>query len=491
VEAGGNAGLVVALDPRTGEPRWASKAKGWAGHSGGLTPITVGQIPCVAVLALQALVVIRLDEGHRGETLHEYPYETQFANSLAQPVGVGSSLLISSGFNQNQTIRLDLTPEKLTQRWVSKEVAGVHPPVVHNGSVYVTGKRLACLDWETGATRWSKGFGGPAGSMIMTADERLVVFGNKGDLMLVEGAKRSPTEAKILAEKRNLFKREAWPYLAMSSGYLVLKDRGGNLATYALTPPTARPAPPVTNTPAAPAPAITPPAPAPPAARVDLPADGLLTQWRVGQGDSITLPDGTKGKLTARGEASLNEAGHLVLAGGAWLLPPAVGEQLLAACRQTQELTLELAFRADVGKQAGPARLLSFSADPYNRNFTLGQADQQLILRLRTPRSGNNGMPDQKLATAKPETWQHLQVSYRDGQLLAWLNGEKVADSAALKGDFSNWTPMTLLLGNEAKDERPWRGQIAAFAVLAKALDHDRAQGRFKAWQASQAAIPK
>ena len=41
--------------------------------------------------------------------------------------------------------------------------------------------------------------------------------------------------------------------------------------------------------------------------------------------------------------------------------------------------------------QDGPARIVSFSTDPFNRNFDLGQEGRQLFFRVRTPVSGANG----------------------------------------------------------------------------------------------------
>lgn len=41
--------------------------------------------------------------------------------------------------------------------------------------------------------------------------------------------------------------------------------------------------------------------------------------------------------------------------------------------------------------QAGPARIVTYSKDAYNRNFTLAQLNRSLVFRLRTPVSGLNG----------------------------------------------------------------------------------------------------
>jgi VanZ family protein len=58
--------------------------------------------------------------------------------------------------------------------------------------------------------------------------------------------------------------------------------------------------------------------------------------------------------------------------------------------RQNQ-LTLLVLMQTNSLEQTGPARILTYSQDPGNRNFTLGQIHDTLTFRLRTPASGNNG----------------------------------------------------------------------------------------------------
>jgi VanZ family protein len=61
-----------------------------------------------------------------------------------------------------------------------------------------------------------------------------------------------------------------------------------------------------------------------------------------------------------------------------------------ALVRQNQ-LTLLVVMQTSDLEQSGPARILTYSQDPGNRNFTLGQIHDTLTFRLRTPASGNNG----------------------------------------------------------------------------------------------------
>jgi VanZ family protein len=56
------------------------------------------------------------------------------------------------------------------------------------------------------------------------------------------------------------------------------------------------------------------------------------------------------------------------------------------------QLTLVVWMRPDDLDQSGPARIVTYSQSPANRNFTLGQIGNTLTFRLRTPASGINGM---------------------------------------------------------------------------------------------------
>jgi hypothetical protein len=55
------------------------------------------------------------------------------------------------------------------------------------------------------------------------------------------------------------------------------------------------------------------------------------------------------------------------------------------------QLTLLVALRTNNLDQRGPARIITYSGDTGERNFTLGQIHDTLTFRLRTPSSGSNG----------------------------------------------------------------------------------------------------
>jgi len=74
--------------------------------------------------------------------------------------------------------------------------------------------------------------------------------------------------------------------------------------------------------------------------------------------------------------------------------------QLFDALVENGAMTLLVRFRTDDLDQTGPARIVTFSKDTFNRNFTLSQDGRALNFRLRTPESGLNGTEP---ATNTPE----------------------------------------------------------------------------------------
>jgi hypothetical protein len=80
--------------------------------------------------------------------------------------------------------------------------------------------------------------------------------------------------------------------------------------------------------------------------------------------------------------------------------PPGYGRSLLSSDEEVrfhdalvrqQQLTLLVFLQTNNVEQSGVARIITYSQDPGNRNFTLGQIHDTLTFRLRTPASDANG----------------------------------------------------------------------------------------------------
>lgn len=234
VEAGAAEGTLIGFDKRTGREMWRSEANDPAGHNGGPTPITVEGVPCVAVHHFNGLLVARVDPGREGETVATFPWRTDFGNNIATPAVQGSSVLLTSSYNQHRIARLDITMRGATPVWETREASKVCSPIVHQGSVYWAWRQMVCLDFETGKVRWKGGRFGDPGSCILTGDDRLIVWSNRGDLTLVESAMRSADAYSELARKKGIGRGDAWPHVVLADRRLLCKDRRGQLACFQL-----------------------------------------------------------------------------------------------------------------------------------------------------------------------------------------------------------------------------------------------------------------
>ncbi len=234
-EVGDDEGNLMAFSKTTGKRLWTSQSKDPAGHTGGIVPITVEGLPCVAVLTIHNLLVARLDTGHEGETLAEFPWETDFANNVATPTVLNNSIIITSEYNQYATTRLDVTRAGMKQVWKQPYASGGCPPVIHKGYVYWCWRGLYCLDFKTGKPIWRGGVFGDTASCIATTDDRLIIWGRRGDLVLAETATRSPKKYQELARRKDLMENDAWPHIVLSAGQLYCRDRDGNMQCFRLS----------------------------------------------------------------------------------------------------------------------------------------------------------------------------------------------------------------------------------------------------------------
>jgi outer membrane protein assembly factor BamB len=194
--------------------------------------MTVEGVPCVALLTQRNLAVIRLDAGKEGNTVATYPWITDFANNIAAAAVKDNHVLVTAGYNQSAICKLKVTLKGAEKVWQQKHFSKVCTPVIHDGHVYLVWQKVRCLDWETGEQKWEGGSFGDPGSCLVTADDRLVVYGHNGKLALAETAKRSPKAYKELAVRDHIFATQAWPHVVLAGGRIYCRDREGHLVCF-------------------------------------------------------------------------------------------------------------------------------------------------------------------------------------------------------------------------------------------------------------------
>ena len=131
------------------------------------------------------------------------------------------------------------------------------------------------------------------------------------------------------------------------------------------------------------------------------------------------------------------------------------------------------------------ARIVSYSANDANRNFTLQQTLYNYDFRLRTNETNLNGDP--ALSTPDADevlqaTLQHVVATYHpiDGRRV-YVNGALVTNADPIPGGtFVDWQDtFALVLGSEADGNGLWEGTIRLAAVHRRALTQEQAQQNF------------
>lgn len=125
---------------------------------------------------------------------------------------------------------------------------------------------------------------------------------------------------------------------------------------------------------------------------------------------------------------------------------------------KTSQFTLGLSLISHRSDQSGPARIISLSADPDRRNFTLAQEGTDLVFRLRTPFTGQNGVKPSLIVpnVFEPKELTDIVITYNGTDLLIFVNG-------VLRREKLPLTPGTVAFGHFFSSGALW---LKAFNVL-------------------------
>jgi ferric-dicitrate binding protein FerR (iron transport regulator) len=161
--------------------------------------------------------------------------------------------------------------------------------------------------------------------------------------------------------------------------------------------------------------------------------------------------------------------------------PPA---ELLQALRSSRELTVELWFTPAEARPGFDGAMLAWSSDLGARNFALVQRPSGAYeVSLRTTSTDPGGRPVLLTAegTAALRPTHLVYVRAAQGAERIYVDATERA-SGQRTGSFDGWDPgYRLFLGDEATEERPWKGALHRAAVYSRALAPAEILRNFKA----------
>jgi hypothetical protein len=209
--------------------------------------------------------------------------------------------------------------------------------------------------------------------------------------------------------------------------------------------------------------------------------EGLVLVWRNSNRPAETI-DPQSGasrifRVEARSTARFGRFFEMDPRGG-FFSGEGAQDAIAAACKKSNQLTLEAMIAPPDLQQAGPAAIISF-ASAETCDFLLGQQRERLVLRLRTSAAGAGGETLVDLGPLEAGRLQHVLISYQPERLTCYRDGQAVSVAPPVTGDFSAWTPARLTFGAGPVGERPWKGRIEGIALYNRFMEPAEAKARF------------
>jgi outer membrane protein assembly factor BamB len=223
---GGAKATLAALDKKTGDVRWKSAVPGGdeAAYSSVIAG-TVGKVKLYIQVLQKGVIGVAAKDGRflwrYTETVQKSP-----AN-IPTPVFHDGYVFTSTGMAGAGLIKLEAEGNtvKANQLYRSESMKNNIGGVVLVGDyIYGTaGKRLRCLEFKTGTTKWEDACVGTAG--VCCADGRLYLRSeDTGAVALVEATPDGYHE-KGRFEQPDRSKAKDWPHPVVANGRLYLRDQ--------------------------------------------------------------------------------------------------------------------------------------------------------------------------------------------------------------------------------------------------------------------------
>jgi hypothetical protein len=151
-----------------------------------------------------------------------------------------------------------------------------------------------------------------------------------------------------------------------------------------------------------------------------------------------------------------------------------LAERLKLASQRSNQFALEVCLTPEQLGETTPRRIVAVASDAYTYNLVLEQQDDRLLFRLRTTKGAQDRAVELcRIRAGRP---QHLLVTYLQGVLVCYLDGEPVLASLAIQGDFANWGAHPLTFGSG--DNGGWAGQLEGVALHSRFIGAEEARQR-------------
>ncbi|CAN5436806.1 hypothetical protein BH23VER1_BH23VER1_31560 [soil metagenome] len=212
--------------------------------------------------------------------------------------------------------------------------------------------------------------------------------------------------------------------------------------------------------------------------------EGLLLIWADNRStNDVALPDGTHQSFQFVPEkgARFGPRYDLNTTGGHFVLDQDPADRLALEIGNRSEFTIELVLTPKHTSTGGIVHtILSLGDESGIRNLTLAQEDGRYHLRVRT--MGTHADAEMSALTFGEVTADepaHLLVTYREGEIRTYLNGDEERSRRVVYKELGNWTPLPLIIGDAWAGGSDWHGHVEALAIYGRTFAREEAVDHF------------
>lgn len=166
--------------------------------------------------------------------------------------------------------------------------------------------------------------------------------------------------------------------------------------------------------------------------------------------------------------------GGLSIDGNTILKTSAPAVKQYNALAASPEMTFEFWVTQEEDNQSGPARIMTYSANTAERNYTVGQESYDYVTRVKTDVSDANGFPESDADINIDENLQHVVYTINSSGTEKWYVNGVLTDEDYRSGSWNAWNSgYHFALANEMTLDRPWIGDFHLVAVYCQVLDQN------------------